>query len=179
MKPLNESRQGEIAALCLMVERGKPAALLPIPSREIPAAYDWVKRVSDCRVYFEPLAPHWMSLWVYKRPWILEVIKRASRQPTDLMAHWINGKLFGYSDDAIEEYLSRNGCLDLCKQDLAASGAGGQGVGAVVERHEFSAVIALVRPLARLLAGLRHRITSLMGIFVSIATKILQGGCDR
>lgn len=180
MIPLHESRQGEISAYCLMVDRGKPAAVLPIKSAEIPAAYDWVTRVHNCKAYFEPLAPRWMSLWIYKRPFMLEVIRRAPQKPKGLLDHWYLGKLFGYSDEAIEEYLRLNG-LDPLPVGAVTGRAGGKRISVIVKFGHLraSGLEALIRPLARFLSSLRHNTTSLAQIFVPIATTILQGGCDK
>lgn len=90
---------------CYMVQRGKPAALMPIQERHLEAAEKTVTEVFGLKIYVEKLHPGWVSLWIYKYPHILEVIKTAPQDPRTVTDHWLLGKLFGYEEAAIQELL--------------------------------------------------------------------------
>ena len=175
MVPLSESRQGEISALCLMVERGKPSALPPIPSREIPAAYDWITRTHSCKAYFEYLYPGWASLWIHTHSLIFEVIRRAPREPRTTMDHWYLGKLFGYNDEAIEDYVNRQP-LEFAESSVIASRARGKGIGVIVKADLLSIASAYIHPFARFFTGMiDHRFPSFLSKITAIANQDFTG----
>lgn len=89
-----------------MVQRGKPAAVIPVPERDINKVIALVNCESSLKAYIEPLADGWVSLWIYKYPHILDVIKTVPQAPESAFDHWVLGKLFGYEEAAIQEFLS-------------------------------------------------------------------------
>jgi hypothetical protein len=46
------------------------------------------------------------KVYIYKYPHLENVIKNIPKEPKDVR-HWYMGKLFGYSDNMIEEFLNR------------------------------------------------------------------------
>ena len=59
--------------------------------------------------YVEKLAEDWLTIWIYKLPFILEVIKSTPQAPKTTFDHWVLGKLFGYSEEAIQEFILNDG----------------------------------------------------------------------
>lgn len=98
--------KSKILAYCYMVQRGKPAALIPVPERDINDAVALVNREHGIKAYTESLAEGWVSLWIYKYTHILDVIKALPQAPKSTFDHWVLGKLFGYEEVAIQEFLS-------------------------------------------------------------------------
>ncbi|GAH07644.1 unnamed protein product [marine sediment metagenome] len=108
---MNEFIEGEINNYCEAVSMGcKPCAMFPIQDRYV----EEVKKIIDGKalfVYAEFLYPNWTTVWIYKREFMLDVIKKIltlfpPEKPNTIFDHWILGKAFGYSDEAIEEFLS-------------------------------------------------------------------------
>lgn len=60
------------------------------------------------KAYTEPLAEGWFTLWIYRYPHILEIIRSVPQAPKTVLDHWLLGKLFGYEESAIHEFLSKN-----------------------------------------------------------------------
>lgn len=97
---------GEVTAYCYMVHRGKPAAMVPVQERYRKDVISLVTN-QDLKVYTEPLAEGWFTLWIYKYQHILDVIKSVPQAPNSVFDHWILGKLFGYEESAIQEFLTK------------------------------------------------------------------------
>lgn len=96
---------GELEAYCYMVKRGgKPAASLALQDRYLEAANQIVEE-NGLSIYVEDLAPGWVTVWVYKYPHVLEVIKAVPQAPTTVFDHWVLGKLFGYSEESIRDFV--------------------------------------------------------------------------
>ncbi|MEW6661949.1 MAG: hypothetical protein ACOY9Y_09810 [Bacillota bacterium] len=95
---------GEIEAYCYMVKRGKPAAMVPTQTKNISGAVAIIER-NDLRLYKEKLSEGWLTLWIYKYPHVLEIIKSLPQVPKTVFDHWVLGKLFGYEEIAIQEFL--------------------------------------------------------------------------
>ena len=140
-----------------LVARGvRPAASAAIVQRDLERAREVA---AGCGVGFLdfPLAEGWREVWVYREPHLRYVIIQTERKPATAYEHWVLGKLFGYSEDAIAGFLTRQGLLaDLDELGMGAVGARGQRVGVVVQRQGLQAVFAHVRALPGLLSGLRH-----------------------
>jgi hypothetical protein len=96
---------GELDAYCYMVQRGKPAALVPVKGRYLEEALAVITARYGLKSYAEELANGWCMLWIYKYPHILEVIKATPQAPKTVFDHWVLGKLFGYEEAAIEDFL--------------------------------------------------------------------------
>ena len=101
---MNEFLKGQIYTYCELVIRGKPAAIISIQDRYIEIAIDIVK---SNKLYYllEELTEEWKVLWIYKERYMEEIIKKMPEEPKTVYDHWVLGKIFGYSDEAIKEYL--------------------------------------------------------------------------
>lgn len=89
-----------------MVKRGKPAALISIQKRYLKEALSLIENEYKLRTYCEMLADGWITLWIYKNDYLLDVIKKVPQKPKSVFEHWVLGKLFGYSEEAIQDFLS-------------------------------------------------------------------------
>lgn len=101
---MNDNLKGQINTYCELIKTGKPAALIPIQNRYIGVAIDIVE-FNNLEFYIEELYEGWKTLWIYKESFILEIIKKMPEEPKNVYDHWVLGKLFGYSDEAIKEFL--------------------------------------------------------------------------
>lgn len=103
---INDYLRSQIDNYCYMVQRGKPAALIAIQERYLKEAMDIVKQQYGLKIYKEKLTnDDWLSLWIYKNDYIPEIIKKVPRKPESIFDHWVLGKLFGYSEEAIQDFL--------------------------------------------------------------------------
>jgi len=100
---------GEIQAYCYMVQRGKPAAMVPIQKRHLKKAVTFIVKEFDLKYHIDLLCEGWATLWIYKQPHIREVIKTVSDKPETVFDHWVLGKLFGYEEAAIGDFLAKRG----------------------------------------------------------------------
>lgn len=94
---------------CDSIKKGKPCSCEAIQSRYVEEAVKIVK-TSGLKTYIEELSPKWKTLWIYKDEYMLEVIKLLPEQPKTIYDHWVLGKAFGYSDEAIKEFLETKVC---------------------------------------------------------------------
>lgn len=90
---------------CYMVQRGKPCACETIQDRYVIEIVKKIKESFQLKTYIENLAPGWKTLWIYKYDYMLEIIKLLPEEPKTGFEHWILGKAFGYSDEAIKDFL--------------------------------------------------------------------------
>lgn len=98
---------GEISAYAYLVQRGKPASSFPVKVDHVQKIESLVES-HGLNLYCESLSEGWVTLWIYKYPHILEVIKSLRRSPQSTFDHWVQGKLFGYDEAAIAEFLDLN-----------------------------------------------------------------------
>lgn len=105
---MNDHLHGRIDTYCYMVKNGKPAALVSVQVRYEQEVIKYIKTY-DLKTLSENLSEGWKTIWIYKYPHILEVIKALPHgEPKIVYDHWVLGKLFGYSEDSIQEFLSRS-----------------------------------------------------------------------
>jgi hypothetical protein len=97
----------EIETYCYMIQRGKPASVSAVQNRYIDEAKELVETKYNLKVYIECLAEGWSNVWVYKQDYMLEIIKALPEQPNTIYDHWVLGKLFGYSDESIAEFINK------------------------------------------------------------------------
>jgi len=95
----------ELMTYCYLVERGKPAASIAVHKRDLEQAERIVSQ-EGLNYYTEYLADEWVTFWVYQHPHILKVIKTIPQAPKSEYDHWVLGKLFGYDDSSIAQFLS-------------------------------------------------------------------------
>ena len=97
--------KGQVSAYCYMVERGKPSAILEIQNRYVAELQRYIESQYGLHVYAEKLAEEWTTLWIYKDSHILKIIQNLPYKPETVFDHWVLGKIFGYSDEAIGKCL--------------------------------------------------------------------------
>jgi hypothetical protein len=90
-----------------MVQRGKPAALMPIQKRYVAEAMNHIEQYDDLNCCLEALNDDWYSLWIYKHEFLLDVIKSVPDEPKTVYDHWVLGKLFGYDESSIGEFIKK------------------------------------------------------------------------
>jgi len=90
---------------CDSVWKGKLCSCEAIQMRYLK---DSLRIIKDAKLnaYVEPLAIDWITVWIYKYDYMCEVIKNLPDNPTTVFEHWILGKAFGYSDEAIKDFIS-------------------------------------------------------------------------
>jgi len=102
---MNEYLKATVELHCYLVNCGKPCSSIAIQHR-----YDdevsKITKINGCKIYFELLAPDWTTIWIYKKDFMIEVIKALPDKPQTIFDHWVLGKAFGYSDEAIEGFLA-------------------------------------------------------------------------
>ena len=94
-----------ISTYCYMVQRGKPAALVAIQERYIDEVKILVEHEYQLKTEFEKNGDGWYSLYIYKYDHILDVIKNLPNSPQNVFEHWVLGKLFGYDEQSIAEFI--------------------------------------------------------------------------
>ncbi|AZR72499.1 hypothetical protein BBF96_03340 [Anoxybacter fermentans] len=107
---MNEFVLGQLDAYCYMVERGKPAAMIPVQKHYTAEAIKFISKCSNSKlkVFVENLSDDWDTLWIYKYPHILEVIKELQQAPDNIFSKWALGKLFGYDEESIQNFINRS-----------------------------------------------------------------------
>lgn len=89
---------------CDMVKKGKPCSCEAVHDRYVNKSIEIINRF-NLKAYVEELSDGWRTIWIYKDDYMLEVIKQLPEQPKTIYDHWILGKAFGYSDEAIKNYI--------------------------------------------------------------------------
>lgn len=100
--------QGQIDTYCYMVSRGKPAAVIAIQNRFVSDIKSSIKSSYGLKTLEQPLADGWISLWIFQKDFMLEIIKCLPEEPKTIFDHWVLGKVFGYSDEAITEFITKD-----------------------------------------------------------------------
>lgn len=95
----------KIDLYCDLVQKGKPCACEAIQNRFADEAVKRIEKTFELKAYTEELYPGWKTIWVYKDEYMLEVIKLLPEEPKTIFDHWVLGKAFGYSDEAIKNFL--------------------------------------------------------------------------
>lgn len=103
---MDEIIKHEIIMNCYYVNRGKPAASVALQERHVEQAII-ITKDDNLHSYVEILAEGWVTFWIYKYPHILEVINAAPQAPKTTLDHWLLGKLFGYDEASIDEFVSK------------------------------------------------------------------------
>ncbi len=104
---MNDYLQGQIESYCYMVKNGKPAAMISIQERYVEDAIKKIKSLSNLKTIIEDNSKGWKVLWIYKYPHIEKIIKSSQQAPKTVFEHWVLGKLFGYSEEAIANFINR------------------------------------------------------------------------
>ena len=104
--------KGEVFILCYLVERGaKSAAVTTIYVDAIESTLIYINtNHPKLKVIEEKVSNDISNLWIYKLPHTAKVIDfiLSRRKPitNDYINDWMMGKLFGYSDTAIEAFFN-------------------------------------------------------------------------
>ncbi|UYZ36778.1 hypothetical protein OD350_03655 [Clostridium beijerinckii] len=89
---------------CDMVLKGKPCACEAIQDRYVSEVINKINNLK-LKSYIEELSTGWKTIWIYKDEYIIEIIKELPEEPKTIFEHWILGKVFGYSDEAIRNFI--------------------------------------------------------------------------
>jgi hypothetical protein len=96
---------GQVDTACYEVARGKPVSVQALRARQV----DEAQAIAAAHGVYSHVEPNgaegWVSFWIYRRPYLLDVIKGAPKSPRTPSEHWFMGKLFGYSDEDIERFI--------------------------------------------------------------------------
>lgn len=101
--------QGQINTYCESVSKScKPVVMFPIQDRCVKEVVEIINKYYDKSLLFHMdfLYKDWTTVWIYKKPFMREIINNLPEQPKTIFDHWVLGKVFGFSDEAIEEYLN-------------------------------------------------------------------------
>jgi hypothetical protein len=91
----------QIDTYCYLIKRGKPCASVAIKEEY---ANDIINNYR-LNIYYEYLSIGWKTLWIFKDNFMIEIIKYLPEESKTFFEHWILGKAFGYSDEAIKDFL--------------------------------------------------------------------------
>lgn len=97
--------KGQTDVYCYLVKRGKLVAEVPVQNRYVDELRGYIQKKYGLCVYADPYYPGWTDLCIYKKKYVLKIMKAISKVQNAVFRDWAWGKLFGYSDEAIEEYL--------------------------------------------------------------------------
>lgn len=107
---MEQFTKGKLISYCEFVQRGKPTAMMPIQDRYVKESTEIINNY-NLFYYIESLSEGWKTIWIYKEKYMLEVIQKLPEQPKTIFEHWILGKAFGYSEQAIKNFLETNQLL--------------------------------------------------------------------
>lgn len=104
---MSEQIRTQILIYCEAVRTGiKPVAMMSIQSRYEKEIKKIVKQ-EGIKIHLEDVNSDdgWKVAWIYKHDYLVDVIKAAPEHPNSTFEHWVLGKLFGYSDEAIRDFV--------------------------------------------------------------------------
>ena len=103
---MNELNKGQLTELCQSVFRGcKPLAVMPVKK-----IYESdVKKLIDSEgvnsLIRELNDENWIEVWIFKRDEMRFIIDYLPEEPTTEFEHFVLGCAFGYSIDAICDFI--------------------------------------------------------------------------
>ena len=101
-----------ISTHAYMCIKGKPTSVVSVQTRYIKKAIDVVKS-HNLKYHIKKLADGWCELWMYDNPIMKEIIECTPDKPASNYDHWILGKLFGYSDEKIFEFMNKQDRVEI------------------------------------------------------------------
>lgn len=102
---MNDFTSGQLTELCQMVYTGtKPCAMIPVMIKNLQAA-KIICGMRDCKFKSVELSEGWVTFWVYIRDEISDIIDLLPENPKTKADHYLLGALFGYSNEAICNYI--------------------------------------------------------------------------
>lgn len=99
----------QIMMYCEAINTGtKSVAMMNIQTRYTPKLKQITEK-ENLHVYIKNVASdqNWKIAYIYKYSYLIDVIKIAPEYPSSIYDHWVLGKLFGYSDEAIELFVTK------------------------------------------------------------------------
>ncbi|GMQ59794.1 hypothetical protein AN1V17_41940 [Vallitalea sediminicola] len=104
-----EYYQGELNAYCYEVSKGtKPVALMQPKTIYVDKIVEYINQQKlNARVETVKGYPEWSIVYIFKDEYLLEVIENVPETPNNIYDHWVLGKLFGYSDAEIRNYVTK------------------------------------------------------------------------
>jgi hypothetical protein len=106
MDNINPFIKGQVLSYCETVSLGiKTIALIPVLERFVDGICEYIEDKQQLYFYVEPLAEGWFNIYIFKYEFLKDVIKKLPEQPKTIYEHWILGKAFGYSDEAIAKFI--------------------------------------------------------------------------
>lgn len=106
---MNSEIEMQIMMYCESINTGtKPVAMINIQTRYIQELKQIVEK-ENLYVYIKNVESdqNWKVAYIYKYSYLADVIKIAPEYPSSIYDHWVLGKLFGYSDEAIELFVTK------------------------------------------------------------------------
>jgi hypothetical protein len=99
---------GQAAAYCEMVCRGvRLAGQLCVPPEYADDVSAFISG-EECKVAVYPLSDERVTLWIYREKSALALIDDLRSAPTSKVGVWAMGKLFGYADCEVIDFLERS-----------------------------------------------------------------------
>lgn len=103
---MSEYVRGQLLTYCDLVKKGKPASNFPLQTRH-EKQLRLIVEEEGVNIHIEHLSEGWFTVWIYKYPHILDVIKEIPSNPKSTYDHWILGKLFGYEENSIYDFINK------------------------------------------------------------------------
>ena len=107
---MNEFNKGQLTELSQSVFRGcKPLAVMPIKKAYESEAIKLIDSEKCKSAIREMNDENWVEIWIFKRDEMRFIIDYLPEEPTTEFEHFILGCAFGYSIDAICDFIGRVG----------------------------------------------------------------------
>ena len=104
---MNESLKTETLINCRYVKAGvKPTSSIASQNRYVDSIV-YIAAEEGLHGHCEYLSDEWTTIWVYKHEFLKNVIKQMPNKPKTDYDHWVLGKAFGYSDEAIGDFIDK------------------------------------------------------------------------
>lgn len=90
-----------------LVKAGKPCSKILVHAENV-ETFQAVVQKEGVYSYTKPslTSESWTALWIFKHKHMLQVINKLPDNPETPFDHWLLGKAFGYSDEAIMEFIN-------------------------------------------------------------------------
>lgn len=107
---------GSVSSYCYMVLNGKPVASVAIEEKCKDEAISIIKDIYNLNYIIskDKNDKDSLTVWIYKHPHLKEIIEiiiyifyKRKEYPITNFDHWILGKLYGYDEDSIAEFLKK------------------------------------------------------------------------
>ena len=107
---MNEFTKGQLIELCQSVFRGcKPLSVMPINKECETEAVKLIDSENVKSLIREMNDENWIEIWIFKRDEMRFIIDYLPDEPTTEYEHFVLGCAFGYSIDAICDFIGSVG----------------------------------------------------------------------